>query len=164
MEANEDHLRCRFEGILEEDAANYGLHMLNSLTVSMKRQIQYFKPVLPWVISSRTLLTFIVDRHESLHQPEPTGEGHYQLFKAPYPGQPEFDIVLVGLYKLLKSDNVFVVGCTHGSSVLQTSHVSTTEECFSDSFLNSKIRSAELHSDPDMSSPKRMYLIGRSTS
>ena len=79
----------------------------------MKRQLQYFKPVLPWLISARTLLTFILDRQEPAVHSDATAAGSYRLFRAPFPGQPDFDLVLVGLYKLLKSDNVFVVAIGH---------------------------------------------------
>ena len=164
MEQNEAKAHHRFEGITESDAANYGLHMFNSLSSSMKRQLQYFKPVIPWLISSRTLLTFILDRHEPSTQTESTAAGHYQLFKAPYPGQPDFDIVLVGLYKLLKSDNVFVVVDSYPSSARQTSRVSTTEASFSASCLSSSKRSAALHSGLDTKPQRKTCPTDRSTS
>lgn len=101
-------------GSVELASTLHSLSKLRTLPAAFLPSLDFVRELVPWVASSRILCTYILDREE-------LGEGSinevkYSPFHTPYPGQPKFDLTLVGLYRLLKEHNIFTLQSVKSSA------------------------------------------------
>ena len=92
----------------------HSLSKLRTLPASFLPSLEFVRELVPWVASSRILCSYILDREEL--SDGSTKDVKYSPFHTPYPGQPKFDLTLVGLYRLLKEHNIFTLQSVRSSA------------------------------------------------